>query len=69
MPVTYSRSYHATLFAPAGLHTTIGTYLKNMSIPEYLAAVGKLEDGLRVADKMLDDHTAPVGQRTEAHAP
>lgn len=36
--------------------------LKELTIPQYLAAVGRLDDGIRVADKMLNKNMAAGGE-------
>jgi prophage antirepressor-like protein len=58
--ITYSVAWHdfTSAFNTAyhtNLKSRIGYYGKKISTPEYLEEVGEVEDGIRVADKMLNE--------------
>ncbi len=55
----YNTAFHTNLTALRQNHCKRHG-LKDITRPEYLEAAGRLEDAIRVADKMLNDHAAAL---------
>lgn len=57
----FNTAYHTNLSLLMS-HYKFKHGLKELTIPQYLAAVGRLDDGIRVADKLLNKDMAAGGE-------